>query len=94
MKALYCLTLVVSCGLLAGCGSSSYVPPGQGVGIAPMPDLQLGPPGGYPDTSLSSIPPPPPPEFFNPPPIQAEPAIPAPLIEAAPLAPAPLTSPY
>ena len=92
MKARLCLALIVGLGLLAGCDSGPVAPGGQGIGISPMPDMQIGPPGGYQD--LSSIPPPPPPEFFNPPPVTAESAFPAPLIEAAPLAPAALSNPY
>ena len=91
MKAFYCLALLTICGLLAGCDTGSSVPAGQGVGISPLPDLYLDPPGGY----LSNIPPPPPPEFFNPPPVYAEPAMaaPAPVYEAIPAAPG-FSSPY
>ena len=96
MKTLSCLALLALCGLLVGCDGPS-VPAGQNIGITPMPDIYLDPPGGYyPDTSLSSLPPLPPPEFFNPPSVYAEPAQPvlAPAYEAVPLAPAPLVSPY
>lgn len=84
MKALFCLALVVGCGLLAGCGSGSSAPSGQ--------SMQFGPPGVYPGGTPLSLPTPPQ-ELTNYPQFRVEPVFPAPYAEAAPLAPAPIYIP-